>query len=797
MMKVTYRMLKNLLPELEVPSVELAAILTDQGLVVEEIISALDIFSPDLVTGYIENVERHTEYSRCKIHTGNDAFFIHVSHWGAPPEGSAVVLNMGGEKPTTSPLLDERVDDPAPYLIVLPGEWEPGKKVTKALVGEDTVIQFEITANRGDCLSVVGLAREVSAKLGIDVVLPEAGFHSSGRHSPFHIENADAFDACPYYTGRHIRGVRVQPSSWPVIRDLYLLGMRPINNIVDYTNMVMIETGQPLHAFDALHLRGNRVVVRRALRGEKLVTLDGIERTLDGSMLVIADAEKPVALAGIMGGLKSEVTPSTREVILEAALFDNVSVRQTARALGFRTEASSRFERGVDPEQVISSAGRVLSLLQKEYSGLEVMEPWLVAGTPPSRPKEISLSFSLVEEIMSASIAPDEVKGVLRRLGFVVHETGNGTISVQTPTWRTDVNESIDLIEEIGRVHGYDRIRASLPQVDYDPGDATLEELLERRIRCFLVDRGMSEIITLSLVGQETLHMAGCEQGQCVSLLNPLSQDYAYLRPNLAISALEVLRTNVSRGREKLGFFEIGDAFERSGKEEEYPFQEQKRVIVIFPGSLAPPLWQEKEGRREVFYRLKGLWESLLELARVHLPEDCFSPHEEPDGLCDPEFSFTAFTPGKELLAWGGHVRRDIVRAYDFWGDFYYLEIRLEKMAALSRLGSFNFQEINRFPAVRRDISILADRSIQWKTVEKAVSRAVNEESMRLERLELFDHFQGDPLPKGLSSLSFMVIFRAGDRTLTDDEVDNWVRILKNELKKIEGIHLREEYGGN
>ncbi len=797
-MKVTYRILKKFLPDLKITPSELASLLTDQGLVVENIVNALDIFSNKLVAGYIEKVDRKKEYNRCSVNIGDETVLIHVTPWGTPLEGSMVIINVSGEQPSASPLADDRPEDPVPYLVVLPGNWRPGDEVTKALVEDDRVIEFEITANRGDCLSISGLAREVSAKLGIGLKQPNDSFQSSGNRSSFRIDNTDAMNACPYYTGRHIRRVRVRPSSWPVIRDLYLLGMRPVNNIVDYTNLVMIETGQPLHAFDAERLEGNHIIVRQARRGEKLITLDGVERNLDESMLVIADAKKPVALAGIMGGMDSEVTSSTKEILLEAAVFDSVSIRRTARELGLRTEASSRFERGVDPGAALTSSSRVISLLQGENTETEVMEPWLETGSPPERMIDISLSLPLVEEIMSTSLDRDEMKGILQRLGFTVNESEKDMILVRTPSWRMDVYEPIDLVEEIGRVHGYDWINASLPQVEYDPGNPAEEERLEHRIRYFLVDRGMSEIITLSLLGHSTLKKAGYEPHKCVELRNPLTQDYGYLRPNLAISFLDVLRTNVTMGRENLGFFEIGDIFCQNEKgKNNAPFLEEKRLVTVYSGSLAPPLWQRKETKREAFYRLKGLWESFLELTRIHVPESWFSSHEEPDGLCDPEFSFTVYTPQSEPLSWGGLLRREVVDAFDFWGDFYYLEIRLAKLAEMSAIGSFKYKDINRFPSVRRDISIVANRSIQWHTIEKSVRKVVEEKNIELEKMELFDSFHGDPLPKNYCSLSFSVTFRADDRTLTDNEIDCWISILKDRLKSMDEIFLREEYGGN
>lgn len=780
-MRVSYQILKRFLPELSLRPEEVAEIFLNQGFVVEEVLSARDLFLCPLLAGTLVEARCEGPLTHCTVKLGEHTFRVLVHTSGVPETGSRVLVGLENHTPLFLPVRGERAREVFDFLLPLPPFLEEGDDVYEALIGDDVVFEVEITANRGDCLSVLGLARELAAHCDIPLVLPEVRYTEKPIHHGFRLEN-EAPHLCPLYTGRYVTAITVRPSPFWIAKELILMGMRPINNVVDITNLVMLEMGQPLHAFDAARIRGNLVRVREAEEGERLMTLDGEERVLKKGMLLIADADRPIALAGVMGGRDTEVGPKTREIFLEAAFFDRVSVRRTARALGMRTEASARFERGVDPLGVMQAASRALALL--EEAGGEVASGWLVSGQPPFTVWEISVPWELVVQRLSCEVSQKEGIRILERLGFQVAQEG-ATLRVRVPSWRPDVREPIDVVEEIGRVYGYGKILSSFPSFPFDPGNVPREESLENLIRAHLVHRGLYEVVTLSLVEGESVDVLGFGKEECVAVLNPLSQEHAVLRPSLFLSLFEVVRTNARRGRRSRGFFEVGKVFFRK----EGDFREEKHLGVILWNVPQPALW--KEDPLDLF-TLKGFLEEIGELAGVEYGAVC-SGRVSP--VFDEEEAFVVPSPeeGTEPIGWGGKVLPAFLRKHDVEGEVYYLEIRLEGLATWRQDLPVKDFVLPAFPAVSRDISVVVDASTPWAFVASLVAEEAKRSCMALEEFVLFDVFSGDPLPPGKKGFAFRLVFRAPDRTLEDEEVGRWVQKLKEVLKQTGRVVLREE----
>ncbi len=782
-MRVSYHLLRRFLPDLPLRPQEIPAVFLNQGFVVETVFPARDLFLGELFAGTLVEIQKEGVFTRCTVRVRSRTATVLVHPWGVPEAGSRVLVGIENGAFLFLPVRGEREREVVDFLVPLPPFLEEGDDVYEALVGDDTVFEVEVTANRGDCLSVLGLAREVAASCGIPLVLPEAHYPEKEIHHGFYLEN-QAPHLCPYYTGKYIATLRVRPSPFWIVRDLVLTGMRPINNVVDITNLVMAEMGQPLHAFDAARIKGKTVRIREAQENERIVTLDGEERMLQKGMLVIADASRPIAIAGVMGGRDTEVGPSTQAVFLEAALFDRVSVRRTARALGMRTEASARFERGVDPLGVLRGVSRALALLVKEGQA-EIAADWLVSGQPPVAEREIRVPVGLVTQRLSCAVSPEKSVRILEGLGFQV-AFEDEVLSIRVPSWRSDVREAIDVVEEIGRVFGYENILSSFPSFTFDPGDVPRKERLTTSVRRHLVHRGLYEAITLSLVSEDEVRILGIED--VARVLNPLSQDHVVLRPSLFPGLFGVVQVNARRGRRSPGFFEVGRTFFLGENE----LREEERLGVLLWNAPQSSLWRRAPWD---IFALKGILEELGEIAGLS-PRDLECTERVSPFLEHGEaFLVRVRKEAQALLGFGGKVRSSLLREHDVEGELYYLELSLELLekTSLSFVSSPGKFVLPSFPAVTRDVAVVVDTATPWSFVASCVEEVAERHSMALEEFVLFDVFSGNPLPPGKKGFAFRLIFRAPDRTLAEEEVATWVRVLKEGLKQTGKVILREE----
>ncbi len=644
--------------------------------------------------------------------------------------------------------------------------------------GSDWLLDVEVTTNRPDCLSHYGVAREIAAAYRTTIrplkfEVQESAEAASERVS---IEISDS-SLCARYCGRIVEGVRVGPSPEWLARRLEAIGQRPINNIADITNYVLMELGHPLHAFDFDRIQDRRIIVRRARAGELLQTLDGIERRLTANDLVIADAARPVALAGVMGGQNSEISPQTRVVLLESAWFDPVSVRRTAKSQGLHTEASHRFERGADIGMAPVALDRAAAMVA-ELSGGKVLRGRLDVYPAPQNREAIVLRQSEIARVLGTEIAPSEVERILVALGFAVEAAAAGWCA-QPPSFRLDVRREVDLIEEVARQFGYDRLPARVRSVS-----PRLERDVEREkilaLSRLLTGLGYREIIPSSMVDPKD--NALFTNRPPVALANPLSQDASVLRSTSLVSMASVLAFNTDRGQKDLSFFELGKTYE--ARANAHPAEH--RVLALgLTGNRRPPSVHEP-AREAKFFDLKGDVESVLEL--FELPELRF---EEERCLAYEEGLAGRFVSGTTVLAALGRLKPDIQRRFKIRAEAWLAEIDLDQLLAFP-LKQPMLRPFSRFPTVERDLSLVVPMGLPYRRIAEAIARLGIEEIYSVEPLErkAAAELPAGLVPEGHASLFLHVTFQSLTRTLTGDEVDEAAGKIYSALESL-GVRLR------
>lgn len=644
------------------------------------------------------------------------------------------------------------------------------------------VFDIEITPNRADCLSIIGVAREVSALTGGQLKLPSPKLPgrpaSKGKSQTKPIIRIEDRKGCARYIGRLLEGVRIGPSPDWMQRRLAACGARPINNLVDITNYVLFEYGQPLHAFDFERLASGTILVRRAQPSERITTLDGTARTLTAEMLVIADARAPVALAGVMGGAGSEVTARTARVLLESALFDPILIRRTARSLGLASESSYRFERGVDPAGAEAASRRAVALIQELAGGVEVCV--VDVGAKTARRRAISLQTEQIQRLLGSAMPPTLMRTTLAKLSCRVASDSNGrTLRVEPPSFRRDLVHPVDLAEELVRLSGYDRVAARLPSRTMSAGTSEAGSRYGRlqSLRCFCASLGLTEAITWSLVSTEELARCGESAQHGLRLSNPLSQDHAVLRPSLTVGLVQALRRNLTQGAAGARLFELGAVFRAS----EPPGQpaEQPQLGIALAG-----IWnRDWQGQvRADFFRLKGLVASLVERL-------CHAPLQvEPVSLAwgEPDCGVELRIDGKPIGV-AGQLSRAIAAGWDVEEPVWLAELSVEALLELRR-PSATARAPSAFPPVKRDLSVIVDQAVAFERI----ARAVREVGGALAgRIELIDRYVGRQVPEGKHSLTFGIEYRDASRTLTAAEVDVLHQRISQVLASQFGATLR------
>ena len=783
-MQVSLRWLRDYI-DIEMSPEELADKVTMAGLEVDSINEVTPGFS-SVVVAQILSVKPHPnsdKLSLCQVTTGDEIFpivcgaqnmrindIVPLAKVGATIPGGYTIKSsrLRGELSEGMLCSEEElgIGEDATGIMILPKDLALGEDLASALNLKDITLDIGITPNRSDCLSIIGVAREIAALTGQKVRYPEITLseEKDNIHDVTSVRIMDP-DLCPRYTARMIKNVTIKPSpSWMRMR-LEAIGLRAINNVVDITNFVMMELGQPLHAFDYRYLEEGRIVVRGSQEGEEFMSLDEKSRILRAETLMICDGVKPVAIAGIMGGLNSEVVDDTETVLLESAYFDPSNIRKSSRSLGMSTDAAFRFERGIDPEGVVRALDRAAQLIA-DLSGGTICKNY-IDEYPKKIPtvKNIPLRVQKVNEILGTDIAGDAMKTIMERLEMSVTEVEGGNYQVTPPSFRVDIFREIDLTEEIARLYGYNKVPLSIPSTTAESELENRKEILTNHIRLILNGYGYSETINYSFSSPESVNILGYKKAdrsrRFVRIRNPLTEDMSVMRTGLVYGLLDIMKKNVNVGNFDLKIFEIGKVF-IAQEDGELPVEEE-RVSALLTGSRYDDLWHFKDVRAD-FYDLKGCMENLFDELGIH---DIQYKSDIELAFLHPGRSCRIVT-GDNELGFLGEVHPDVTRKIDINPRAIVFELDLHMLLNLFS-ESKAYRDIPKVPSVSRDVAFIVGTKIEG---EKILSLALKQKEELLENIGIFDVYVGKGIPEGSKSIAVRFTYRSSSRTLTDSEVN-------------------------
>lgn len=749
----------------------------------------------NVVVGRVVEIKRHENSDHmwiCQVDVGEEAPIQIVTGAQNVSQGDLVPVAKhnstlpGGVKITKGKLRGEKsngmlcsykelgmTDNDWPYSVVdgifllnsdpdlKAKDLKPGDDIRTAIGLDDHVVEFEITPNRPDCLSVIGLAREAAVTYGKTMAQHEPVVKGGGIGNLTELLDVEtpATDLCPRYTARMVRNVKIGPSpKW--MRDrLRASGVRPINNIVDITNYVMLEYGQPMHAFDYRYVNGGKIVVRRAEDGETLTTLDGNVRQLNSSMLVIADEHRAVGLAGIMGGENSEIVADTVDVVFESANFNGTSIRRTALALGMRTEASAKFEKGLDILNTLPAVNRACELVEMLGAG-EVLDGTIDILNFVPQPKQLKLRADKINALLGTDIDAAEMCRILQELGFGV----DGDI-ITVPSWRGDVEHYSDLAEEVARFYGYNQIPTTAMTGVTTRGGYSPEQMLERSLGTVCRSLGYDEIITYSFISPTYYDKIRLPEDsplrKSMKIMNPLGEDTSIMRTTVMPSMLEILTRNYNYRNKEAHLYELGRTY-----------FEREDGMADEPKHLSLGVY----GPEESFFTLKGAVETILDSIRA---EDVTYVAEKSDPSYHPGRCAKVYVNGQEVGTLG-QIHPLVAANYGVDAELYYADLKFDALFA-SRGADPEYQPLPKFPAVTRDIAVLVDKAVTVGAMESSIQAAAKG---LLKDVTLFDIYEGAKLPTGKKSVAFNLVLRADDRSLTAQEADDEVNLVLERLKK-------------
>jgi len=790
-MKIPYRWLKEFV-ETDLDARTVADRLTNAGIGVEQIAPVVEGLS-GVVVGEIEAIERDLGVSAAGHHNRLVRVALPGRHFqvvcGAPnaaPGLRAAFAPPGARLPGVGEVKAAKIrgvvsegilcsekelglSDDHGGILVLPAEAPLGADLSPYLGLDDWILDIEITPNRPDALSVVGVAREIAALTGAPFRFPRVvATESEPEASVLAAVDVQAPDLCPRFCARVITGLTVKPSPPWLAQRLRAVGLRPINNLVDVTNYIMWELGQPLHAFDLDTLAQHTVVVRRARPGERIKTLDGQERALGPDMAMVCDPEHAVGIGGVMGGADSEVTAATTRVLLEAAYWDPGSIRRTARALSLTTDAAYRFERGGDieaPPDVLARAAQLMA----ELGGGTVARGVIDAYPEPRPHRRLALRLSRVERVIGASPSREEAVRILQALGFAVDDSGD-EVQVVVPSFRRDIHQEDDLVEEIVRIWGYDKIPLTLAGGGEiipvkRPAGLRLARVMSRALNA----AGVYECVTWAFLDPDRLKRMGwSDRDALIALQNPLSVERSVLRPSLLPGLLEVLAINANRQMPDARLFEVGNVFAPHRPEDgDRPAHEDLRLGIVLTGLRVPRAWFTGGRDRVDVHDAKGMAEAALAAAGVADAETVPWAEDRAPAYLEPGRA-ARLVRGTTDLGWFGEVALAAREAFDLPGAVFAAELSVTALTGLPP-ATVNYEPLPRFPAVQRDLAIVVSTEVTAGQVEAAI-RAMS--LPLLARVTLFDVYTGGQVGAGRRSLAWSLTFQAPDRTLTDAEVN-------------------------
>lgn len=661
-------------------------------------------------------------------------------------------------------------DEDREGIHILENDAIVGENPLKYLELDDEIIDFELTADRADLLSVLGMAYEIGAIYNKKITLPEIEVKTNSKN----INDTYNLDVqtknCSIYLGKLVQNVVIKESPKFIKARLMASGIRPINNVVDISNYVMLEYGQPLHFFDADKL-GTSIIVRDALEGEKITTLDGIERTLKNSDIVIANNNEPVALAGVMGGLSTEVENDTKNIFVEAAIFNPINIRYTSKSI-LRSEASSRYEKGIDPNRTEKALKRACYLLNKYASG-EVTDGILTFDESSKESKKIEISLDKINDVLGYELKIDEVKNILAKLEFAYKEENNN-FTVLVPTRRLDVNIKEDLIEEIGRIYGYDHIKGTLPLLRTKTGRRSIRSNMIREIRNRLISLGLNQVVTYSLTSEDKNKTFIDYEAESVTLLDPMSEDKKEMRKSIIPSLISVFDYNNSRNIKNVNIFETGSVYY---KKDEYI--EESKVAGLISGDYLTNLWQGNIIKAD-FYLLKGIVENLL----VYLGyTNRYSFGNETLKELHPGIS-CSIKIDNEIIGYMGKVHPSISKK-----DLFVFELSVDKIMT-KKVREIKYKEISKYPSVNKDVAFIVNKDTKSEEIMNILKRVGGR---MLESIDVFDLYEGENVEKNKKSLAYSLVFKNNDRTLTDEEVTNVFSKMIEEVEAKLDAELRNK----
>lgn len=797
-MIVTYNWLKEFV-DFDLPPGELADLLTMLGLEVEGMEPRGEGMDSVVVAQVLEKVPHPNadKLSLCKVDNGKEILDIVCGARNFKAGDKVALAQIGSVLPgdfrikrskirgeeSCGMLCSEKelgLSEESSGIMVLPPEFNLGVPIFEALGLKDTILEIGLTPNRADCLSIIGVAREIAAKLGVPVKYPGHAVEEKGADIATTAEViVEDPHICPRYAARYISGCKIGPSPGWLVNRLKAVGLRPINNVVDVTNYVLMEYGHPLHAFDFNLLSGGKIIVRRAHGGERFTTLDGQERTLKSSDLTIRDAERAVALAGIMGGENSEISEETTNILLESAYFNPTSIRLTSKRLGMHTDASHRFERGADINILVRAIDRAASLMA-DLSGGVVARGVLDVYPKKYSAKRITARVETINRTLGLHLSSEAIRGIFHNLEFTTDITEPGILEVCVPSFRVDIEREIDLVEEIARMNGFENIPVTMPKARVFSDLTPKHQRLEKRMKNLLADQGFNEVINFSFIAPEALDKMMLEADDprriTVRLRNPLVEEQSVMRTTLLPSLLETAAKNISYRELNQRIFELRRVY--LPKEGEELPAEPLYLTGLLTGRREAEGWNQAKYPVD-FFDAKGIVENILSV--FNLADVKFSA-ENPEKYFHPGKACNIFL-GDANVGSIGELHPDVQERFGIEQAVYCFEINIEHLVAHSR-GIVSIFPPSRFPDTIRDIAMLIADEVPFITVRECVNALGIKE---IEEVSIFDLYQGENIPPGQKSIAIRLRYRSHDRTLTDEEVarlhERVISHLINEIK--------------
>ena len=799
-MRISLNWLKEYVDLKGIPVSEIVHELTMSGLEVEDYTDQSELYK-NIFVGEVKEVQKHPnadKLSVCKVFNGKEELQVICGAPNVEAGQKVVFATVGSVVPNGKIELKKAkirgveshgmicaedellLSENHTGIMVLDSKLNPGAEISNALGLDDVIMEIGVTPNRPDALSHIGVARDIAAIFNKELKYPILNYKETDEdiNSIASVEIQDSTN-CPRYAAKVVKDVQILESPDWLKKKIIQIGLRPINNIVDVTNFILHELGQPLHAFDLDLLAGQKIIVKSTTKEKKFTTLDSKERILPADTLMICDGDREVAIAGVMGGENSEITQSSKNILIESAYFNPSSIRKTSKKLQLSSDSSYRFERGTDFNNVLFAAERAAQLIA-EVSGGKICKGSIDAYPVKLKNKEVLLRYNSVKKNLGYDIPVEKIDNILHRLGFKELKKNESSLTVSVPGFRPDVEREIDLIEEIARIHGYDNI-PTISRINITLGEKHDDSEFADKIRDTAISLGFYEMINNPLVPENYSKLCG----EPIALANPLSSDMADLRTSLLPGVLSVVVRNLNKGVKDLALFEIGNVFQRLNKnkiESFKDFNENQNLIFVLSGKETQKTWNSAE-KRFNFYSLKGLLQAFIQkISLDNVLTDLY--YSDVNSKYDLNFTLTH---NSEPIGAGGKVKKQLLQMFEIDQDVFCFEFNLDKLKQIP-VQPQKFTEPLKYPKVIRDFAFIFDISVKYGDVNDYI---LTSSSSLLKKVDLFDIFESETLGAGKKSMAFSLEFFDENRTLTEEEVEKEFNVLIQKVSKEFNATLR------